>query len=285
MSAPPSLADLLRVPDGPVNLAAYDPRATPGFDGDKADGKAALAALESPLSDLQERLFAEGRTGGRRSVLLVLQGMDTAGKGGVLRHAVALLDPQGVHTKGFGAPTEEELSHDFLWRIEQELPAPGQIGIFDRSHYEDVLIGKVHALADAEEIERRYDAINAFEAELVEAGTTVLKCMLHISADEQRDRLLRRLDKPEKHWKFDPADVDERQLWSEYRAAYETVLRRNNTTAAPWFIVPSDRKWYRNWAVAQLLLETLGSLDLAWPKADFDVEEQRRRLTEEGFAG
>jgi len=285
MSAPSCLADLLRVPAGPVNLASYDTRATPGFEGGKAEGKAALAALESPLSEVQEQLFAEGRTGGRRSVLLVLQGMDTAGKGGVMRHAVALLDPQGVHTTAFGKPTDEELAHDFLWRIEQELPTPGHIGIFDRSHYEDVLIGKVRALADDAEIERRYDAINAFEAGLVEAGTTVLKCMLHISADEQRDRLLRRLDKPEKHWKFNPGDIDERALWSEYRAAYETVLHRTNTEAAPWHLVPSDRKWYRNWAVAELLLETLGSLDLEWPKADFDVAEQRRRLTEEGFAG
>jgi PPK2 family polyphosphate:nucleotide phosphotransferase len=279
------LSNLLRVPPGPVTLATYDPRATPGFAGGKKDGKKALADLEPRLSTLQEMLFAEGRTGGSRSVLLVLQGMDTSGKGGVMRHAVALLDPQGVHIKAFGKPTEEELAHDFLWRVRRELPEAGKIGIFDRSHYEDVLIGRVRELAAPEEVERRYDAINEFEAELVAAGTTVVKCMLHISAEAQRSRLVRRLDKPKKHWKFDPGDIDERALWSEYRAAYETMLRRTNTEAAPWFLVPSDRKWYRNWAVAALLLETLESLDLAWPEASFDVAAERRRLTEEGFEG
>jgi len=285
MTSSERISDLLRVPPGPVTLATYDSRATPGFDGKKSDGKKALADLEDPLSDLQEMLFAEGRSGGSRSVLLVLQGMDTSGKGGVMRHTVALFDPQGVHIKAFGAPTEEERAHDFLWRVRPELPDPGKIGIFDRSHYEDVLVAKVRSLAPAKEIERRYKAINDFEADLVANQTTVLKCVLHISADEQRERLVRRLDKPEKHWKFDPGDIDDRALWSEYRSAYETMLRRTNTQAAPWMIVPADRKWYRNWAVAELLRETLESLELAWPEADFDVAEQRRRLTDEGFAG
>jgi PPK2 family polyphosphate:nucleotide phosphotransferase len=211
--------------------------------------------------------------------------MDTAGKGGVMRHAVALLDPQGVQTKAFGKPTDEELAHDFLWRVERELPGAGRIGIFDRSHYEDVLVARVHDLAGPEEIERRYDAINEFEAGLVESGTTVVKCMLHISADEQKERLLARLDDPAKHWKFDPGDIDERRYWSSYQEAYETALHRTNTEVAPWLIVPSDRKWYRNWAVAQVLLETLESLDLSWPDADFDVWKERCRLTEEGFEG
>jgi PPK2 family polyphosphate:nucleotide phosphotransferase len=285
MATSDRLGDLLRVPPGPgpVTLATFDPAATPGFDGGKSEGKQALTGLGPRLSRLQEMLFAEGRTGGSRSVLLVLQGMDTSGKGGVMRHAVALFDPQGVHIKAFGRPTEEELAHDFLWRVRRELPGSGIIGIFDRSHYEDVLVGRVRELAPPEEIERRYEAINAFEAELVASGTTLVKCLLHISADEQRHRLLRRLDRPKKQWKFDPGDIEDRALWSEYRCAYETVLRRTNTDAAPWFIVPSDRKWYRNWAVAQLLLETLDSLDLGWPEADFDVEKQRRRLTAEGF--
>jgi PPK2 family polyphosphate:nucleotide phosphotransferase len=283
MSRPERLTDLLTVPKGQVNLAAYDTRATPGFDGGKAEGKAALAALDPHLSELQERLFAEGRTGGSRRVLVVLQGMDTAGKGGVMRHAVALFDPQGVHIKAFGKPTEEELAHDFLWRIRRELPDVGRIGIFDRSHYEDVLIGRVRELAPPEEIERRYDAINEFEAELVESGTTVLKCMLHISADEQKERLLARLDDPTKHWKFNPGDIDERVYWSSYQESYEIAIERTNTEVAPWLVVPSDRKWYRNWAMGKLLLETLEGLELAWPEADFDVEEQRRRLVEEGF--
>ena len=285
MSRPERLTDLLTVPKGQVNLAAYDTRATPGFDGGKAEGKAALAALDPHLTELQERLFAEGRTGGSRRVLVVLQGMDTAGKGGVMRNAVALFDPQGVHIKAFGKPTEEELAHDFLWRIRRELPEAGRIGIFDRSHYEDVLIGRVRELAPPEEIERRYDAINEFEAELVESGTTVLKCMLHISADEQKERLLARLDDPTKHWKFNPGDIDERVYWSSYQESYEIAIERTNTEVAPWLVVPSDRKWYRNWAMGELLLETLEGLELAWPEADFDVEEQRRRLVEEGFEG
>lgn len=283
MSRPERLTDLLTVPKGQVNLAAYDTRATPGFDGGKAEGKAALDALDPHLTELQERLFAEGRTGGSRRVLVVLQGMDTAGKGGVMRNAVALFDPQGVHIKAFGKPTEEELAHDFLWRIRRELPEAGRIGIFDRSHYEDVLIGRVRELAPPEEIERRYDAINEFEAELVESGTTVLKCMLHISADEQKERLLARLDDPTKHWKFNPADIEERVYWSSYQESYEIAIERTNTEVAPWLVVPSDRKWYRNWAMGKLLLETLEELELAWPEADFDVEEQRRRLVEEGF--
>lgn len=283
MSRPERLTDLLTVPKGQVNLAAYDTRATPGFDGGKAEGKAALDALDPHLTELQERLFAEGRTGGSRRVLVVLQGMDTAGKGGVMRNAVALFDPQGVHIKAFGKPTEEELAHDFLWRIHRELPEAGRIGIFDRSHYEDVLIGRVRELAPPEEIERRYDAINEFEAELVESGTTVLKCMLHISADEQKERLLARLDDPTKHWKFNPADIEERVYWSSYQESYEIAIERTNTEVAPWLVVPSDRKWYRNWAMGKLLLETLEELELAWPEADFDVEEQRRRLVEEGF--
>lgn len=283
MSPSERLTDLLTLPEGPVTLVTYDTAATPGFEGDKADGKAELADLEPSLSTLQEMLFAQGRSGGTRRILLVLQGMDTSGKGGVMRHAVALVDPQGVRIKAFGKPTEAELAHDFLWRVREELPGPGLIGIFDRSHYEDVLIGRVRDLAPPEEIERRYDAINDFEAELVENGTTVVKCMLHISADEQKERLLARLDDPTKHWKFNPADIDERVYWSSYQESYEIAIERTNTEVAPWLVVASDRKWYRNWAMGKLLLETLEELELAWPEADFDVEEQRRRLVEEGF--
>lgn len=276
-----SVVKALTVPPGKVDLASQDPRATPEFDGGKAAGKAALAAMDDELSDLQERLFAEGRTGGSRSLLLVLQGMDTAGKGGVMRHTVDLFDPQGVRIKAFGPPTDEERRHDFLWRIRRELPAPGQIGVFDRSHYEDVLVARVRGLSPGSEIEERYDAINRFEEELVGSGTTVVKCMLHISPEEQRERLLARLDDPTKLWKFDPADIDDRALWSSYQEAYEVALGRCNTSAAPWLLVPSDRKWYRNWAVGAVLLETMRTLELGWPKPTFDVEEQRRRLLEQ----
>lgn len=275
-----SLSELLRLPAGPVDLTSYDARATPGFAGSKSEGKEALAELGDPLSELQERLFAEGINGGRRSVLLVLQGMDTSGKGGVLRQAAGLVDPQGLRIKAFKAPTEEELRHDFLWRISRELPPAGMIGIFDRSHYEDVLIARVRSLVDTDRIERRYDAINAFEQRLVDEGTVVVKCMLHISPEKQQERLLERLDDPEKHWKFNPGDVDERALWPAYQEAYEIALERCNTAAAPWHLVPADRKWYRNWAVGQLLHETLQGMHLTWPLADFDVAEQRRRLLE-----
>ncbi|MDT0203365.1 polyphosphate kinase 2 family protein [Nocardioides sp. AE5] len=276
-----SFTDLLRLPPGPVDLAAIATDGTPGFDGDKDDGNDALADLAEPLSDLQERLFAERTTGSTRRVLLVLQGMDTAGKGGVIRSAVALVDPQGVRITSFKAPTEEELAHDFLWRIAKAVPEPGYLGVFDRSHYEDVLIGRVRELADADEIERRYGAINDFEADLVADGVLVIKCMLHISAEEQKERLLARLDDEEKHWKFNPGDIDERELWPAYQEAYRIAVERTNTDHAPWYVVPSDRKWYRNMAIAHLLLEAFESMDLGWPKADFDVAGQRARLVEE----
>jgi PPK2 family polyphosphate:nucleotide phosphotransferase len=271
----------LTVPRGPVDLAGYDARATPGFDGGKSKGKAALYALGGELSDLQERLFAEGMSGGTRGVLLVLQGMDTSGKSGTIRHALGLVDPQGVRIASFKAPTEEELAHDFLWRIEQHLPGPGVIGVFDRSHYEDVLVARVRALVSPKELRRRYDAINELEQRLVDDGTVVVKCMLHISAEEQKRRLLARLADPQKLWKFNPADVDERRAWPEYRAAYEIAIELTNTEHAPWLVVPSDRKWYRNLAVANVLRETLVEMRPTWPGPDYDVDQQRRRLTEE----
>jgi PPK2 family polyphosphate:nucleotide phosphotransferase len=276
-----ALVETLTVPRGPVDLASYDARATPGFAGGKKKGKAALEALGRPLSDLQERLFAEGLSGGNRAVLLVLQGMDTSGKGGVLRHAVGLVDPQGLHIKSFKRPTRAELRHEFLWRIERELPGPGMIGVFDRSHYEDVLVPRVHGELPRTEITARYKAINDFEKRLVDGGTVVVKCMLHVSAEEQRQRLLRRLDRPDKLWKFEPHDVDERLLWSRYRDAFEKAIEKTNTGHAPWLVVPADRKWYRNLAVAEVLRETLSRMDPTWPGPDFDVAEQRRRLLEE----
>jgi PPK2 family polyphosphate:nucleotide phosphotransferase len=274
-------ADDLRVSSGPVDLSAIPTDATPGFTGDKADGEAELEAMGEELADLQERLFAEGTEGGGRSVLLVLQGMDTSGKGGTLRATVGLVDPQGVRITSFKAPTPEELEQDFLWRIKKALPRPGYIGVFDRSHYEDVLIARVRGLAPAEEIERRYDAINGFEADLVAGGTAIVKCMLHISADEQKERLLARLDRPDKHWKFNPGDIDERERWPAYQEAYQIAIERTHTDAAPWHVIPADKKWYRNLAIGRLLHDTLRGMDPQWPVADFDVEEQRRRLVEE----
>ena len=272
----------VRVPVGPVDLSSIPTDRVEGYDVDKADGKQALIDLRDELADLQERLFAEGRSGGRHSVLLVLQGMDTSGKGGTVRHTLGLLDPQGVRISSFGAPSVAELRHDFLWRIENALPAPGRIGVFDRSHYEDVLIARVDELADPVEIERRYGAINDFEARLVEQGTVVVKCLLHVSPDTQRERLLARLDDPTKHWKFEPADTDVRARWNDYREAYEIAVQRTNTEVAPWYVVPADRKWLRHLVVGELLLETLRGLALEWPEADFDVAHEQERLRAQG---
>jgi PPK2 family polyphosphate:nucleotide phosphotransferase len=275
---PNAVAALLRVPKGPVDLTIYDTRATPGFTGDKLAGKQQLAAMAAPLSELQERLFANGRTGGKRRLLLVVQGMDTSGKGGVMRHAVGLMDPQGVRIKSFKAPTVEEKRRGFLWRVRQALPHAGEVGVFDRSHYEDVLVARVRELTTPATIERRYGAINDFEAKLVESGCAVIKVMLHISPDEQKARLLARLDDPTKHWKYNPGDVGERLLWEDYQQAYEIALERCNTDAAPWHVVSADRKWYRNWAVTTLLVEHLQRMGIEWPKAGFDVEKERERL-------
>jgi PPK2 family polyphosphate:nucleotide phosphotransferase len=271
-----SLAELLRA-DADFRLNNVDPDATPGFSGDKRAGQKALAKGEPALTQLQELLFAN--TGhDPRSVLLVLQAMDTAGKGGIVRHVVGAVDPQGVHIHSFKKPTPEELAHDFLWRVERELPGPGRIGVFDRSHYEDVLIGRVRKLADAAELERRYDAIVDFEQRLVASGTVIVKCMLHISADEQLDRLAERLDRPDKHWKFNPGDIAERALWPDYQQAYQLAIERTSTPAAPWFVIPANRKWYARLAVSELLTDALRSLGQSWPPADFDVAEQRRAL-------
>lgn len=274
-------AHLHRLPSGPVDLSAVPTDAKPGFDGGKKKGTAALLALGDELSELQERLWAERTTGSSRRVLLVLQGMDTSGKGGVLRHTVGLVDPQGVKITSFKAPTPEEREHDFLWRIRNAVPPPGYVGVFDRSHYEDVLIARVHTLAPPETVEARYGQINDFEAELAGDGVVIIKCMLHVSAEEQRARLLARLDSEDKYWKFNPGDIDERGYWGGYRTAYEIALERTNTEIAPWYVVPSDAKWYRNLVIGQLLLDHLRSMGLRWPAADFDVDAQRSRLLDE----
>lgn len=259
------------------DLSAVDPRATPGAP-DRDTAEAELASNQEELAGLQERLYAESKFGGTRSVLLVLQAMDTAGKGGIIRHVVGGIDPQGVHIHAFKAPTDEEKEHDFLWRVRPQLPGAGIIGVFDRSHYEDVLIHRVRGFSTPEAIEERYGLIAEFERELVASGTTLIKVMLHISSDEQKARLQERLDRPDKHWKFNPGDIDERMRWPAYQEAYQIAIERTSTPEAPWFVVPADRKWYARWAVQSLLLTALRDLDPQWPAADFDVEEQKRRL-------
>ena len=246
---------------------------------DKKEAAQRMKELGEELSSLQERLFASAlQQESEDSVLLILQGMDTSGKGGIVRHVVGLLDPQGVDHFAFKTPTPEELAHDFLWRVEKRLPRRGIIGVFDRSHYEDVLIGRVRQLAPPEEIERRYDAINAFEAEIAASGTRIIKVMLHISRHEQKKRLSERLERPDKHWKYNPGDVDERLLWDDYMAAFQTVFERTSTAAAPWYVVPANSKWYARLAVQELLLETLTAIDPQWPAADYDVEAEKKRL-------
>ncbi|MCD2443487.1 polyphosphate kinase 2 family protein [Agromyces sp. SYSU K20354] len=271
-------SELLRVGDG-FTLADVDPDAHPGFDGDKAAGQESLAEGAAILAELQEQLFANSRGGDdERRVLLVLQAMDTAGKGGIVKHVMGAVDPQGVQLAAFKKPTDEELAHDFLWRIRKQVPEAGMIGVFDRSHYEDVLIGRVHGFAPPDEIERRYGAINEFERELAETGTTVVKVMLHISGDEQKHRLQERLDRPDKHWKFNPGDIDERLHWSDYMGAFQVAFDRTTTTDAPWYVIPANRKWYARLAVQHLLIDALEAMNLEWPKADYDIEEQKARL-------
>ncbi|AXH36876.1 polyphosphate kinase 2 family protein [Humibacter sp. BT305] len=250
---------------------------TPNVDA-KAAGQKLFDASVGELELLQEKLFAHSTGGGRESVLLLLQGMDTAGKGGTVKRVMAQMNPQGIVYAAFKKPTPEELEHDFLWRIRPRVPAPGQIGIFDRSHYEDVLVPAVQHTLDQSALEARYEDINAFEQELVDSGVTLVKVFLHLGKEEQLARLLSRLDRPEKHWKFTEADVRSRGDWAALQRAYSDALTATNTDAAPWFVVPADRKWYSSLAVQQLLLERMRPLDLTWPPADYDVDEQRRLL-------
>jgi PPK2 family polyphosphate:nucleotide phosphotransferase len=275
------ISQSLRLPHGPVSMADLDPSATPGYPGEgKADAPALTEALGPQVSDLQEMLYASGRSNPETAprVLVVLQGMDTSGKGGVIRHAMGLVDPQGIDLTAFKAPTEEERKHDYLWRIRNALPGAGKIGIFDRSHYEDVLVVRVESLVPEDVWSKRYDEINQFEAELVAGGTRIIKCMLNVSSEEQKGRLAERLEDPTKYWKYNPADVDSRRKWPAYMEAYEALLEKCNTPAAPWYVIPADRKWYRNWAVAELLRETLAGMPLAWPAAEFDVEVEKARV-------
>jgi PPK2 family polyphosphate:nucleotide phosphotransferase len=266
-----------RIPEQ-LDLAAIDPRGRPVGPRDKDDAAEAMVELADRLDELQEALYAEGTGGGRRSLLLVLQGMDTSGKGGVIRHVAGLVNPQGLQIASFKRPTPEELAHDFLWRIRKQLPVPGQIGVFDRSHYEDVLVVRVDGLVPEPVWRERYRTIRDFEAELSAQGTTVVKCMLHISPNEQAERLLARLDEEDKLWKYNPGDLDARAKWPAYQQAYTDALRETDTDAAPWYVIPADRKWYRNWAIAGLLAETLQEMDPRYPATDIDVDAERARI-------
>jgi PPK2 family polyphosphate:nucleotide phosphotransferase len=267
-------SDTLKVGKG-FSLKNTDPDSTPGYPGDKNDGEVLLADLDDNLALLQEQLFAESRFGGTTRLLLNLQAMDTAGKGGIVTHVMGAMNPHGVQMKSFKAPTPEEQSYDFLWRIEKEVPAAGMVSVFDRSHYEDVLIHRVHRWADPKELERRYNAINEFEARQTSAGTKIVKVMLHISRDEQKQRLLARLDEPAKLWKYSSNDLKERAFWSDYMDAYQKAFEKTGTELAPWYVVPANKKWYARIAVQQLLLDALEGLKLRWPVPDLDVALER----------
>jgi len=285
----PTMRALLGVagPDG-VDLASIDPRSTPGLPpsevtGDrKAWAAAELERLRPDLGRQQEMLFASAKAdpGDRRSVLVVLQAMDCGGKDGAIKGLARAMNPLGLKIKSFGPPTGQERGEPFLARIRRALPTSGQVGVFNRSHYEDVLVARVESLVPETTWRGRYEEINQFERELVADGTTLVKVMLHISYREQRERLLKRLDDPRKHWKYDPADVDARRRWDDYQAAYAEALTRCASAGAPWYVVPADRKWYRDWALAQLLREVFAELHLSYPPATFDVDRERRRLLE-----
>jgi PPK2 family polyphosphate:nucleotide phosphotransferase len=257
-----------RVTDGEsFRLADHDTADKDGFEGGKAEGRAEVAKLTDRLDDLQEKFYADGR----HRLLVVLQGMDTAGKGGAIRRVFEGMNPSGVRVASFKAPTAPELAHDFLWRIHPQVPGDGEIAIFDRSHYEDVLIARVRGLVPKERWEARYDHIRNFEWMLADEGTTIRKFFLHLSRDEQKSRLEARLADPAKHWKFRKGDLDERELWDDYQEAYEAAIRHTATEHAPWYVVPADRKWMRDLVICKALVETLESLDLKFPEPEGDL--------------
>jgi PPK2 family polyphosphate:nucleotide phosphotransferase len=249
-------------PGKKFELGKIDPRDDSAF-GDKEKAKAQTEKDAAAIDQLQDRLFAEGK----RALLVVLQGIDCSGKDGTVRAVFNTCGPIGVRIASFKAPTAPELAQDYLWRVHQVAPARGLIGIFNRSHYEDVLVVKVKKFASPEAIERRYDEINAFEKMLAQNGTRILKFMLHISKDEQGERLKERIDMPEKRWKFNPSDLDDRALWNDYMAAYETAVNRCSTEHAPWHVIPADRNWVRNAAIAAIVRETLEEMNPQYPEA------------------
>lgn len=259
-----------------VNLNNYDPEGGDDFKALDDKGEERLEELNRELEKLQELLFAEHR----HRVLVVLQGTDTSGKDGVIRHVFDGVNPQGVRVASFKAPTAEELDHDYLWRIHRQTPARGEIVIFNRSHYEDVLVVRVRSLVPEAVWKKRYDQINAFERALADEGTTILKFYLHIDKEEQKKRFVDRLSDPTKRWKYNPGDLEERELWPAYTEAYEDMLNKTSTKSAPWFVVPSNRKWVRNLVIANALVDTLKGLDMEYPELKGDLAEMQRALSE-----
>jgi len=250
------------VPAGKVKLLDFDPNYTGGFT--KATARAEESKLEERLAELQERLYA----GRQAALLIVLQGMDTAGKDGAIEHVFDVINPNGLRVANFKVPTSEELAHDFLWRIHKEAPEKGYIGIFNRSHYEDVLVVRVNKLVPESVWKARYEQINHFEHILAASGTRILKFYLHISKDEQKERLQARLEDPAKHWKFNVGDLKVREQWDDYMSAYEDALSNCNMPYAPWYIVPANKKWYRNLVITRTIVETLEQMNLQFPQSE-----------------
>lgn len=248
-------------PGNKVKLNKFDPKDTSAFNGDKEAGKAYLVKLNHRLETLQELLYAEGK----HKVLIVFQAMDAGGKDGVIRAVFEGVNPQGVKVASFKAPTPEELAHDYLWRIHKQTPGKGEITIFNRSHYEDVLVVRVHNFVPEAVWHKRYAHIVHFEQLLADEGTTILKFYLHIDQDEQKERFQERLDDPSKRWKFNVGDLAERKLWDQYMAAFEEALEKTSTEQAPWYIVPANRNWYRDLVVSTVLVETLEKLNMQYP--------------------
>ena len=249
-------------PKTDVHLKDWSTNDTDGFDGDKGDAETVLIELNRKLAELQGLLYAEGK----HQVLVVLQGMDTSGKDGTIKHVFRTVNPLGVRVANFKRPNDTELAHDYLWRVHAHTPGRGHITIFNRSHYEDVLVVRVHNLVPKKQWGRRYRQIRDFERMLTDEGTIVRKFFLHISKDEQKERLEERLQNPKKQWKFEHGDIDERKLWDDYQKAYEVALTKTSTKSAPWYIVPSDRKWYRNLVISQALIDTLETLKMSYPE-------------------
>ncbi len=256
-------------PGDKVDLRDFDPADTSLAPADKDECIAKMEKMTDKLSKLQELLYAEHK----HKLLVVLQGMDTSGKDGTVRHVMRGVSPQSVRAVSFKKPTQVELDHDFLWRVHSQVPASGEIVIFNRSHYEDVLVVRVHKLVPEKSWRKRYRQINDFEQMLVETGTTILKFFLHISKEEQRERLQARLDDPTKRWKFQHGDIEERKLWNDYKKAYEDALEKTSTEWAPWTVVPADKKWFRNFVVAKTVVETLDSFDMKYPQPDLKSEK------------
>ncbi|MGA7951984.1 MAG: polyphosphate kinase 2 family protein [Gloeobacterales cyanobacterium] len=266
--------NILVKPGTKVSLKDIDPDQHGSYSKDSPEVTRKLQEDLDSMSTLQERLYAESQ----QALLIVLQGMDTGGKDGTIKHVMTGLNPQGCNVVSFKAPTPEDLAHDFLWRIHPHVPAKGQITVFNRSHYEDVLIARVHQLVPEKISKYRYNQINEFEELLVESGTLILKFFLYISKDEQKRRLQERIDEPEKHWKLSPSDFSERHLWDQYIEAYEAMLSECNTQIAPWYIIPANHKWYRNMLVADVIEKTLRDMDPQWPKPTIDVVEFHAEL-------